>query len=86
MLRALELDLFHGVMEGGGNTGEHMAGEIMRELLVVRDWWKAMQDGGAQRQPLAVAASVARGQGRPQLGREWAKRSLGRTGADGPTR
>jgi hypothetical protein len=80
----LELELFHGVKEGGGKTGKHMAGEVMRELLVVQDRWKAMQDGGAQRWPLAVAASVACGQGRPQLGREWAERSLGRIGADGP--
>jgi hypothetical protein len=82
----LELELFHGVKEGGGKTGEHMAGEVMREVLVVRDRWKAMQDGGAQQRPLAVAASVAHGQGRPQLGCEWAKMSLGRTGVDGPAR
>jgi hypothetical protein len=31
------------VKEGGGKTGEHMAGEVMRELLVVRDRWNAMQ-------------------------------------------
>jgi hypothetical protein len=63
-----------------------MAGEVMHELLVVRDQWKAMQDSGAQWRTLAVAASVAHGQGRPQLGHEWAERSLGRTGADGPAR
>jgi hypothetical protein len=61
MPRPLELKLFHGVKEGGGKMGEHMAGEVMRELLVVRDRWKAMQDGGAQWRPLVVAASVARG-------------------------
>jgi hypothetical protein len=86
MPRPLELELFHGVKEGGGKTGEHMADEVMHELLVVQDRWKAMQNGGAQWRPLAVAASVVRGQGRPQLGREWAKRSLGQTGADGPAR
>jgi hypothetical protein len=74
------------VKEGGGKTGEHMAGEVMHELLMVRGRWKAMQDGGTQQRPLAVAASVARGQGRPQLGHEWAERSLGGTGADGPAR
>jgi hypothetical protein len=30
MPRPLELELFHGVMEGGGKIGEHMAGEVMR--------------------------------------------------------
>jgi hypothetical protein len=86
MPRPLELELFHGVKEGGGKAGEHMVGKVMRELLVVRDRWKAMQDGGAQRWPLAVAALVARGQGRPQLGCEWAEWSLGWTGADGLAR
>jgi hypothetical protein len=63
MPRPLELELFHGVMEGGGNMGEHMAGEVMRKLLMVRDRWKVMQDGGVHQRPLVVAASVARGQG-----------------------
>jgi hypothetical protein len=65
MSRALELDLFHGVKEGGGKMSEHMASKVMHELHVVRDSWKVTQDGGAQRRPLAVAASVARGQGQP---------------------
>jgi hypothetical protein len=46
MPRPLELELFHRVKEGGGKTGEYMAGEVMRELLVVRDRWEAMQDDG----------------------------------------
>jgi hypothetical protein len=33
--RRLELKLPHGVKEGGGKMGEHMASEVMRELLMV---------------------------------------------------
>jgi hypothetical protein len=65
MTMALEIELLHGVKEGGGKTGKHMAGEVVSELLVVRDWRKVMQDGGVRRRPLVVAASVARGQGQP---------------------
>jgi hypothetical protein len=63
MPRPLELKLLHVVKEGGGKTGEHMAGEVVRELLVVQDRRKAMQDAGVRRRPLAVAALDARGQG-----------------------
>jgi hypothetical protein len=42
MFRALELDLFHGVKEGGEKMSEHMAGKVMHELHVVRDRWKVM--------------------------------------------
>jgi hypothetical protein len=37
MPQPLELELFHGVKEGTQKTSEHMAGEVMREVLVVRD-------------------------------------------------
>jgi hypothetical protein len=37
-------------------------GEVMSELLMVQDRWKAMQDGGATA-AIGVAASVAHGQG-----------------------
>jgi hypothetical protein len=59
MTRALELELLDGEKEGGGKTGEHMASEVVRELLVVWDRRKAMQDSGVRRQPLA--ASIAQG-------------------------
>jgi hypothetical protein len=59
MTQPLELELLDGVKEGGGKMGEHMASEVMRELLVVRDRRKVMQDSGARRRPLA--AFVAQG-------------------------
>jgi hypothetical protein len=46
MPRPLDLELLHGVKEGGGKMGAHMAGEVMHELLVVRDRQKAMLDSG----------------------------------------
>jgi hypothetical protein len=55
----LELELLHGVKEEGRKMGEHMAGEVMRKLLVVRDRWKAVQNGGERRWPLVAAASDA---------------------------
>jgi hypothetical protein len=61
------------VKERGGKTSEHMAGEVVHELLMVWDWWKVVLDDDARRRPLAVAVLVARGQRRPQLGREWAE-------------
>jgi hypothetical protein len=59
MTRALELELLDAVKEGGGKMGAHMASEVVRELLVVWDRRKAMQDSGVRRRPLA--ASVAQG-------------------------
>jgi hypothetical protein len=37
MPRPLDLELLHGVKEGGGKMGAHMAGEVMHELPEVRD-------------------------------------------------
>jgi hypothetical protein len=37
MARQLELELLHGVKEGGGKTCENMAGEVVHELLMVQD-------------------------------------------------
>jgi hypothetical protein len=47
MARPLELELLHILKEGGGKMGEHMVGEVVRELLVFRDRRKAVQDDGA---------------------------------------